>query len=69
MGIFRKCFWIKTGQPVEPSQTITVDHVTDKFEIVVKSLEGVTIEDIRKLIQSKHELVKSVHIDSKVFVK
>lgn len=68
-NFIRKILWAKSGKPVDEGQTITIDHVTDKFEIVIRSSSGVTIDQIRTLIQSRHEVIKMEHIDCIVYAK
>ena len=49
--------------------TRTVDSVEQVFTIRIRSSHGVGVDDMRNLIQTKHEVLDIEQVDRKVFVQ
>ena len=55
------------GKNVQPHSTFTVDNVVDTFTIQIRSLSGVDAETIKRIIQSRHEVVSCEKTGRKIF--
>lgn len=55
------------GKEISPNTTFTIDNVVDTFTIQIRSLSGVDAETIKRIIQSRHEVVSCENIERKIF--
>lgn len=55
------------GEEISPGTTFTVDNVVDTFTIQVRSLSGVNAETVKRIIQSKHEVISCKNTERKIF--
>jgi len=56
------------GKPLVNGKTVTLDHSTQKFEIVVRSLRGVSTQTVKDLIQKSYEVINIKEIDRTDYV-
>jgi hypothetical protein len=55
------------GKNVQPHSTFTVDNVVDTFTIQIRSLSGVDAETVKRIIQSKYEVISCEITERKIF--
>lgn len=46
-----------TGQKIDDGQTVTPDHYTQRFTVVIRSLQSIPEDDLKDQIQKKWEVV------------
>ena len=56
------------GNKLEDGKTVTLDHTVQKFEVVVRSMNGIGPNDLKDLIQQKYEVVYIGVIDRTDYV-
>jgi hypothetical protein len=56
------------GKPLVDGKTVKLDHSVQKFEIVVRSLRGVSTQTVKDLIQKSYEVVRINEIDRTDYV-
>jgi hypothetical protein len=56
------------GRPLVDGETVTLDHSVQKFEIIVRSLNGIAPQKVKDLIQKSYEVVSAKEIDRRDYV-
>jgi len=56
------------GKPLVDGKTVQLDHSTQKIEVVIRSCSGVGLQDLKDLIQRRHEVVSIKEIDRTDYV-
>lgn len=55
------------GKEIPENAAFAVDNVVDTFTIEIRSLSGVDAETIKRIIQSKHEVISCKNTERKIF--
>lgn len=53
---------------IRPGQTMTVDHSVTVFTVTVRHMGDVTLETIRRLLQTKYEVINVEQTDRTTYV-
>lgn len=64
----RSCVYAN-GTPVPSGHCITPDSTTDTFIVKVRSLGGVGIDQIKSLLQAKHEVLEVEHLEEQMLAR
>ena len=57
------------GAKLEDGQAVrSVDHVVQKFEVIIRAMRGVGPQDLKDLIQRKYEVASLKEIDRTDYV-
>ena len=56
------------GKPLGDGRTVTLDHSVQKFEVLVRSLNGIAPQKVKDLIQKSYEVVSVKEIDRHDYV-
>lgn len=56
------------GKVVRPGQTYTIDHAVSKFTLTVRSMNTVTAETIRRMIERGYEVVNVEEVERTTYV-
>lgn len=57
------------GTPVPGNACIQVDNITTTFTVTLRSLGSIGVDQLRSLLQTKHEVVQIEHVSSTVVVR
>ena len=55
------------GKEIPENAAFAVDNVVDTFTIQIRSLSGVDAEAVKRIIQSKHEVISCKNTERKIF--
>ena len=55
------------GKEIPENAAFAVDNVVDTFTIQIRSLSGVDAETVKRIIQSKHEVISCKNTERKIF--
>lgn len=56
------------GNPIGSNAAVTVDHYEQIFTIKVRSLNGISVENLQNLIQNKYEVTGIKQEESAAYV-
>ena len=57
----------RDGKEISENTAFTVDNVIDTFTIQIRSLSGVDRETVKRIIQTRHEVLSCEKIERKIF--
>ena len=56
------------GRPIGNGQTVVVDHIVQTYEIQIRSINGVSQDVLKRLIEQKYEVVLIEQTDTVAYV-
>ena len=59
---------VSLGGPIHEGQTCMVDHTVRRFTVVVRSMNSISADTIKNLIQTKFEVVECEEVNATTYV-
>ena len=57
-----------TGKPIDDGQTVVVDHYTQRFTVVIRSMSPIGEDTLKNIIQQKYEVVEIKQQDANAMI-